>query len=185
MLVMTGDRKKEACGKLDGFKKQVGEDGLTQIMKCGGDFPKAHQDAKAFCGSGGAGGKGTTTKKPGAGGKVTTTKKPGAGGGSSPLHLCNIAKMQAPHLKAMLVMTGDRKKEACGKLDGFKKQVGEDGLTQIMKCGGDFPKAYQDAKAFCGSGGAGGKGTTTKKPGAGGGSSPLHLCNIAKMQAPH
>ena len=94
MLVMTGDRKKEACGKLDGFKKQVGEDGLTQIMKCGGDFPKAYQDAKAFCGSGGAGGKGTTTKKPGAGGKVTTTKKPGAGGGSSPLHLCNIAKMQ-------------------------------------------------------------------------------------------
>ena len=75
---------------------------------------------------------------------------------------------QAPHLKAMLDMTGTRKKEACVKLDGFKKQVGDAGITQILKCAGDFPKAYKDAKAFCGTGGAGGGGST-KKPGSGGG----------------
>ena len=79
-------------------------------------------------------------------------------------------------------MTDSRKKEACGKLAGFKKQVGDEGLKQIMKCAGDFPKAYKDAKAFCGTGGAGGgKPATTKKPGSGS-SGAGHLCNIAKMQ---
>ena len=87
---------------------------------------------------------------------------------------------QAPHLTAMLDMTGSRKKEACGKLDGFKKQVGDAGLMQLLKCAGDFPKAYKDAKAFCGTGGAGGGGST-KKQGSGS-SGAGHLCNIAKMQ---
>ena len=73
---------------------------------------------------------------------------------------------QAPHLTAMLDMTGTRKKEACGKLDGFKKQVGEAGLMQLLKCAGDFPKAYKDAKAFCGTGGAGSGGGSSKKTGS-------------------
>ena len=74
---------------------------------------------------------------------------------------------QAPHLTAMLDMTGTRKKEACGKLDGFKKQVGEAGLMQLLKCAGDFPKAYKDAKAFCGTGGAGSGSGSSKKAGSG------------------
>ena len=90
---------------------------------------------------------------------------------------------QAPHLTAMLDMTGTRKKEACGKLDGFKKQVGDEGLMQLLKCAGDFPKAYKDAKAFCGTGVAGsGSGSgSSKKPGSGSSGSG-HLCNIAKHQ---
>ena len=88
--------------------------------------------------------------------------------------------VQAPHLRAMLDMTGSRKKEACGKLDGFKKQVGDAGLMQLLKCAGDFPKAYKDAKAFCGTGGAGGGGSTNKQ--GSGSSGAGHLCNIAKMQ---
>merc|ERR1712032_1794912 len=138
MLAMSGTRKKEACVKLDGFKKQVGDAGITQILKCAGDFPKAYKDAKAFCGTGGAGSGGSTNKQ--------------GSGSSGAGHLCNIAKMQAPHLTAMLDMTESRKKEACGKLDGFKKQVGDAGLMQLLKCAGDFPKAYKDAKAFCGAG---------------------------------
>ena len=86
---------------------------------------------------------------------------------------CIIA--QAPHLKAMLDMTGTRKKEACDKLDGFKAQVGAKGIIEIMKCEGAFPKAYKDAKAFCGGGNSS---SSTKKPDGPGG----HLCNIAKMQ---
>ena len=87
---------------------------------------------------------------------------------------------QAPHLTAMLDMTGTRKNEACAKLDGFKKQVGDAGLMQLLKCAGDFPKAYKDAKAFCGTGGAGGGGSG-KKSGSDSASAG-HLCNIAKMQ---
>ena len=104
---------------------------------------------------------------------------------------------QAPHLLAMLKMSGSRKKEACDKLHGFELQVGAAGLNQFMKCEGDFPAAFKGAKALCGSGGAAGnttkgnttkgnttKGNTTKgnttKPGsaADGG----HMCNIAKAQ---
>ena len=98
-------------------------------------------------------------------------------------HRANVAAatiIQAPLLKAMLDMSGTRKKEACVKLDGFKKQVGDAGITQILKCAGDFPKAYKDAKAFCGTGGAGGGGSTNKQ--GSGSSGAGHLCNIAKMQ---
>ena len=81
----------------------------------------------------------------------------------------------------MLDMTGTRKKEACGKLDGFKKQVGDAGLMQLLKCAGDFPKAYKDAKAFCGTGGAGPGSGSIEKPSSSS-SSAGHLCNIAKHQ---
>ena len=70
---------------------------------------------------------------------------------------------QAPHLLAMLKMSGSRKKEACDKLHGFELQVGAAGLNQFMKCEGDFPAAFKGAKALCGSGGAAGN-TVTKKP---------------------
>ena len=50
----------------------------------------------------------------------------------------------------MVDMTGDKKKEACDTLAGFPIQVGAAGLIEIMKCAGDFPKAYKEAKAFCG-----------------------------------
>ena len=56
---------------------------------------------------------------------------------------------QAPHLTAMLVMTGERKQEACDKLTGFEAQMGA-GVAEIKKCGGDFPEAFKAAKTFCG-----------------------------------
>ena len=90
--------------------------------------------------------------------------------------------VQAPHLLAMLEMSGNRKKEACDKLGGFETQVGAAGLIQIVKCGGDFPKAFERAKAFCGSGAAPGNSTkgNSTKPGAG--ADGGHMCNIAKAQ---
>ena len=83
---------------------------------------------------------------------------------------------QAPHLTAMLVMTGERKQEACDKLTGFEAQVGA-GIADIKECGGDFPEAFKAAKAFCGTDGAEG---STAPPAAGSGAG--HLCNIAKAQ---
>ena len=64
---------------------------------------------------------------------------------------------QASHLKAMTNLTGDSKKEACGRFADLRKQLqeqfGDAGMDQLMKCPGDgedFAKAYQFAKAFCG-----------------------------------
>ena len=79
---MEGDRKKEACVKLAGFEKSVGVKGLSEFMKCGGDFPPAFNAARAFCGSAGT----ATTAKPG-----TNTTAAGGGGGG---HLCAAAKAQ-------------------------------------------------------------------------------------------
>ena len=73
-------------------------------------------------------------------------------------------------------MAGARKEEACDKLDGFL-QIGAAGIAPLMECEGAFPKAYNDAKAFCGTGAA-------DKPGSGSGSGSGSdiLCDIAKMQ---
>ena len=64
----------------------------------------------------------------------------------------------------MLDMSGDRKKEACDKLDSFELELGSAGLTESMECGGDYPAAYKHAKAFC----------------ANDGDDDGHMCNTAK-----
>ena len=76
-------------------------------------------------------------------------------------------------------MNGARKEEACGKLG---TSVPASLVTQFMRCGGAFPKAYTDAKAYCRTGGARGTSTTAKSPALGSGSGSDILCDIAKMQ---
>ena len=56
---------------------------------------------------------------------------------------------QAPNLAAMLGTSGHEKAHLCESIDYLEKQVGEDGMTEIMDCGGDFSSAYRKARAFC------------------------------------
>ena len=77
----------------------------------------------------------------------------------------------------MLGTTGASKEEACKQLDDFL-EIGAEGITRLRKCEGDFPRAYNNAKAFC-SGDTGGAAVsiTTAKRTSGTGM----LCDIAKM----
>ena len=65
-------------------------------------------------------------------------------------------------VSAVLIMSGDGKKEACDKLDAIELELGSTGLTH--PCGGDYPAAHKHAKAFCATDGA----------------DDGHMCNIAK-----
>ena len=56
---------------------------------------------------------------------------------------------QVPHLISMLRTSGAAKAQSCEMIDYLEQQVGEDGMTDIMQCGHDFPASYVKAKAFC------------------------------------
>ena len=83
---------------------------------------------------------------------------------------------QVPNLLAMLDLSGDRKKEACDKLDRYDPRLGPGGLAQLVECGGDFPAAFRNAKTFCGAFNALNPPDESEKM------CNIHACNIVKAQ---
>ena len=59
---------------------------------------------------------------------------------------------QASNLVAMLSTSGDQKKHLCNNIDQLGYDLGDDGMTELMECGDDFPTAFRNAKAFCAGG---------------------------------
>ena len=58
---------------------------------------------------------------------------------------------QAQNLLGISQMSGDRKREACDKLDNIESQIGPAAAARLTECGGDYPAALQQAIAVCGS----------------------------------
>ena len=84
---------------------------------------------------------------------------------------------QAPEFSPMSDISGTSKKEACEIVDKIEVQVGAAGMTQLMECGGEYPVAFRQLKAFCQAGRAL---SDSSADSADDDSGPF--CNIAKAQ---